>query len=212
MGYSPVPATAEVISRYASFLARSLKFNSVKQYLNIIRLLHAEWDLPNPLENNFHLHHTLRGTRGSLGDAVKKKLPITQNILKQIFLKIDMSNVCDASMRAACLTLFFGFLRKASVLPSTHRSFNAKHLICKQDLSFSQQGLTITVRRTKTIQHQERMLTLQFPRHKNSIFCPVQAVFHALSFATSSDQRGPIFICDKRNTPLSAPLFVKKIT
>ena len=61
MGYTPVPATSQVISRYATFLARSLKFSSIKQYMNIIRLLHLEWDLPNPLCNNFVVQQTMRG-------------------------------------------------------------------------------------------------------------------------------------------------------
>ena len=40
MGYSPFPATSLLICKYATLLARSLKFSSVKNYLNIIGLLH----------------------------------------------------------------------------------------------------------------------------------------------------------------------------
>ena len=52
MGYNPIPASTFVISQYASFLARSFKFSSVKAYLGVISLLHKELSLPNPLSDN----------------------------------------------------------------------------------------------------------------------------------------------------------------
>ncbi|WAR24216.1 hypothetical protein MAR_037885, partial [Mya arenaria] len=55
-GYPAIPASTQTLCRYAAFLSKSLKFNSIKQYLNIVRILHAEWNLPNPLSNNFILN------------------------------------------------------------------------------------------------------------------------------------------------------------
>ncbi|WAR07160.1 hypothetical protein MAR_017118, partial [Mya arenaria] len=68
-GYPAIPASTQTLCRYAAFLSKSLKFNSIKQYLNIVRILHAEWNLPNPLSNNFILNCTLQGIRRHLGDA-----------------------------------------------------------------------------------------------------------------------------------------------
>ena len=68
MGYEPVPATTMVLCRHAFFLARSPKFSSKKQYLNIIRLLHLKWQLPNPMHNNYQLICVLPGIRHSIGD------------------------------------------------------------------------------------------------------------------------------------------------
>ena len=45
MRYQAVPASSETILRYASFLGQFLKYNSVRQYLNIIRVMHREFDL-----------------------------------------------------------------------------------------------------------------------------------------------------------------------
>jgi len=52
MGYTAVPASSDTLFRYALMLANSLQHSSVKQYLNIVRILHLEWGLPNPLESN----------------------------------------------------------------------------------------------------------------------------------------------------------------
>ena len=53
----PVPASPQLLCMYAAFLAKRLRYSSVKQYLNIIRVLHLEWGLPNPLQDSFHLKY-----------------------------------------------------------------------------------------------------------------------------------------------------------
>ena len=108
MGYSPVPATSLTLCRYATFLARSLKFNSIKQYLNIVRLLHLEWGLPNPLKDNFSVNNTLKGIRRHLGDHVTRKRPIIPGVLKSILSQLDVSVSFDAAVWAACLISFYG--------------------------------------------------------------------------------------------------------
>ena len=160
MGYTPVPATPDTIVRYAAFLARSIKYNSVRQYLNIIRLMHLEWGIANPLAKDFQLQCTLRGIRRTLGDTVNKKLPITPDILLVILSQLDTTTTVDANVWAVCLTLFFGFLRKASVLPPTPKHVKPHSHLSRQDIVFSDLGITITVRHTKTIQFQERTLTI----------------------------------------------------
>ena len=52
MKISPVPLSQENLGRYIAFLSRRLCFNSVKQYLNIVRLMHLESGFQNPLEKN----------------------------------------------------------------------------------------------------------------------------------------------------------------
>ena len=81
MGYS---ATSLVICQYAAFLARSLKFSSVKNYLNIIGLLHKEFGLNNPLTDNWVINSLLIGIKRIKGNATKQKLPLTVDILKGI--------------------------------------------------------------------------------------------------------------------------------
>ena len=51
----PVPINNTNLLLYAVFLARTLKPDSVRQYLNIVRLIHLESGLPNPLEGNYAL-------------------------------------------------------------------------------------------------------------------------------------------------------------
>ena len=92
-GYNPVPADPTTLCRYVCFLAKKLKYNSLKQYLNYVRLLHSECGFPNPLENNFKLSQTLKGIRRCFGDAVTQKISVTPDMLKEILQKIGFNKM-----------------------------------------------------------------------------------------------------------------------
>ena len=57
MNYSPVPAGQEQVELYIAYLSESLQYASVTKYLNIVRLLHVEAGLANPLNNFTILFH-----------------------------------------------------------------------------------------------------------------------------------------------------------
>lgn len=42
MGYKPVPASESTLCRYVADLAVSVKVETIKQYLNVVRLVHLE--------------------------------------------------------------------------------------------------------------------------------------------------------------------------
>ena len=92
MGYCAIPASPATLCRYAAMLARTLQISSVKHYLNVIRLLHLEWHVPNAIEANFQLRCVLQGIRRSLGDQVSRKSPITPDMLLRILRHFDLVN------------------------------------------------------------------------------------------------------------------------
>ena len=63
LGYSPVPASTDIISRYIAHLSERLLPQSISSYLNVIRLLHLESGLPNPIKDNFYLEMLLKGIK-----------------------------------------------------------------------------------------------------------------------------------------------------
>ena len=214
LGYTPVPASQDTLCRYAAFLAKSLKYNSVKQYINIIRLLHLEWGLPNPLDNNFSLTCTLKGIRRTLGDTINQKMPITPTHLKLILSKLSLSVALDANVWAVCLVLFFSLLRRSNVLPTTTSSFDPQKQLRRKDIMFYHWGISVSVRNTKTIQYGERMLNIPLPRSSNNNLCPVKAVFHAMSFSPKVPPEGPAFALPYHagHISLTASVFIQKVT
>ncbi len=200
MGYHPVPATTTTVIRYAAFLCRSLKFSSVKQYLNTIRLLHLEWDLPNPLQGHFNLTCLLRGARRHLGDCLQPKRPITPELLKLIYSNLDLTSPIDANVWAISLIMFYGLLRKASVLPRSPTPTGDRHL-CRQDVRFYPWGVVLVIRSTKTIQFQERQLEIPLPGMSGSMWCPVRALTRAMLFTPTAPGPSPAFLLPGRSTP-----------
>ena len=110
MVFTPIPANTHTICCYAAFLARSLQFSSINNYLGIIALLHKEFGLPNPLVDNWVLKSLLSGIKRVKGSTVKQKLPITLDILLGIRRIINLNISYDASFWAVCLTAFLAFL------------------------------------------------------------------------------------------------------
>ena len=207
-GFEPVPATTETIIKYAASLASRLKYGSIKNYMGIIRLMHLEFGLSNPLKENFRYNQVMRGIRRALGDAPQSKRPITPDILRGIRSNLNVNNVIDACVWAASCTLFYGMLRKASLLPST--SNQTEGFIRRQDVSIHPWGLSIKVSTTKTIQYGERHFTVFLPaKDDEPELCPARAVLKAMSLVEGPAD-APLFLITPR-CPLIGSAFVARM-
>ena len=176
MGIKPVPLSQENLGRYIAFLSRRLCFSSIRQYLNIVRLMHLESGLRNPLENNWYVTSILKGVKRVMGDANVQKLPITPEILQQVFITLDLNCAFDRTFWAACLVGFFFFFRKSNLLGQSHLQFDPKRSLCTGDVQYHLDGAVLTVRWSKVIQFQERILQIPLPRIPGSPLCPSTAL------------------------------------
>ena len=79
-----VPVTDNFVVLYAAYLARRLQPSSIKQYLNVIRLLHIECGDQNPCQNSWFLKSTLRGIEKTMGATITRKTPIHPTLLLEI--------------------------------------------------------------------------------------------------------------------------------
>lgn len=210
---TPIPATTRTLCLYAAYLARRLKYNSIKQYLNIIRILHLEWHLSNPLLDNFHLQATLRGIRRHLGDSVSRKEPITPQLLMLLLSHLDITTPIGATVWASALIMFYGLLRRSNVLPASVGVFNPQLHLRRRDLVFTNQGLRVTIRWSKTNQFRDRVQVLPLPRITGHKLCPTQAVFQALKLTNGASTDGPAFVIPHGASyrPLTAPAFVSEV-
>ena len=59
----PVPVTTVNLCRYVAYLGRSYRFCTVQQYINIVRLIHLEMGLSNPLKDNWSVSSVLAGVQ-----------------------------------------------------------------------------------------------------------------------------------------------------
>jgi hypothetical protein len=122
-GRVTVPADRFTLMSYIALLARPLKPASIGCYLNVIRIIHLEAGLPNPLKENFEVNMIRRGVARQLGVPPQQKLPLTIPILLKIFNVLDMTLPGDLSFWAACLLGFFGLMRKSTLLPKSEMKY-----------------------------------------------------------------------------------------
>ena len=95
MNCTPVPAPQDQICLYAAYLARSLKSNSVRQYLNIVLLLHLENGFENPCKDSWQLMSVLKGMDRLLGTPVARKTPVDPVLLLQMRRHLDPESLFD---------------------------------------------------------------------------------------------------------------------
>ena len=210
-GCVPIPADRDTICCYIAFLARSLSSSSMNGYLNIIRLLHLDAGLPNPLDNNWEVQQIKHGVARLKGIPIKQKHPITIQILREFFCFLDhYSSPLDKSFWAACLLAFYVFFRKSTILPISASSASG---ICRSDIqNFTSSSFSVLVKHTKTIQFGERTLMLPFHACADLRLCPVRAMWsHLTSSPVTPDHHVFTYLVGNRTALLTHEHFVKKL-
>jgi len=175
-----------------SYLARTLKPTSIRNYLNIIRILHLEAQYPNPLEKNFQISNLRKGIERTLGLPPNQKLPVTCEMLYAMYNEFCMCFPADVTFWAACCIVFFRFLRKATLLPVSATVAGGDSLL-RGDVEFlDTDSFLIHICKTKTIQYNERILTLPYVACPGSPLCPVQVLLNVRLIAPDDDEL-PLF-------------------
>ena len=194
-------------------LPRNCNTNSIKQYLNYVRVLRCEQDLPNSLENNLLHFHTLKGIRRCLGDTVVRKKPVTPDMLECILQNLDLNKPFDAAVWALCLTMFYGFLRRSNVMtPSGAKLDESKHLR-RQDILFYSWGVLIHLHWSKVIQFQPRIFDVPLPRFPGNVLCPVNALFNFVCLTSGSSPSGPAFVypVNSQQRLITSEIFIGRV-
>ena len=193
LNIAPVPISSCNLGRYIAFLGSRLCYSSVRQYLNIVHIMHLEAGYGNPLSDNWYVAPILKGLRRHEGDGSKQKLPITVAVLWGILTVLNFDKPLDVSFWAACLVAFFSFFRKSNLLvPSSLQFDPSKHLLTS-DVQFSQTGVVLSVRWSKTIQYRQKTLYIPLPRICDSPFCPSAALLLCVSSLPKGDKPTPLF-------------------
>ena len=91
----PVSANEKTVVMYAAYLARRLRPTSLRQYLNIVRAMHLEAGLSNPLKDSWFIASTVKDIDRAKGTAVNRNSPITPDILLRIKKELKMSDRND---------------------------------------------------------------------------------------------------------------------
>lgn len=173
----PLPATPEAVASYIAECAASLKVGSIQRRLNAITEAHKATGLESPTHSAI-VANTMKGIRRTLGTAPTQKAPAVTDDIRAMIEATDAGTI-GARDRALVLLGFAGAFRRSELV-----------LLDVEDCVFSKDGLTVTLRRSKTDQEgQGRKVGI--PYGSNPETCPVRILQAWLEEAGVS--AGPLF-------------------
>ena len=202
-GLLPLPAAPESIAAYIAECAGHLKPGSIQRRLNAIAEAHKAAGLDSPTAAGM-VRNTLKGIKRTMGTAVVQKAAALTNDIRA------MVDVADAGL--------IGTRDRALVLLGFAGAFRRSELVALdiEDCAFGKDGLTVTLRRSKTDQDAAGR-KVGIPYGSNPETCPVRTVQAWLELAGISG--GPLFraisrhgqVRPRRLSPIDVARVVKKL-
>ena len=187
-----------------TFLARSLSFSSIRQYVSALNGLLLSRGFVGIDYECQDYKACLAGIRRTLGQQVSQAMPLMPEHLRRMFRNLPMTSDSIA-VRAAILLSFRCLLRQNQI---TGR-LNA---LCRADFSFSKMGLELSVRRSKTIQFRERILSIPVVPLQDVELCAVFWVQkHFLDISAKSTDKAFRVALGDSSMPLSYGIYLSTL-
>jgi len=158
----PLPASPETVAAYIAECAGHLKVGSIQRRLNAIAEAHKAMALESPTSTGM-VRNTIKGIRRTMGTAAAQKTAALTDDIRTMVSVTD-SELIGARDRAMILLGFAGAFRRSELVG-----------LSIEDCEFGKDGLTITLRRSKT--DQDGMgRKIGIPYGSNPETCPVRTV------------------------------------
>lgn len=190
----PVPATPETVSLYITYLCDSLAYSSICNYLSSVWSLHEMVGSTPVAKGDFLVRCTLRGARRLLGDSVLSADPLLPTDLLKIYRVMNFKSLSDLVFWTALVLAFRCLLRKGHFTASPHN-------LLRQDIEFTDYGLKLVIRSSKTIQYREREVVIPIVASTRSLLCPVRWLSKYLRLVEVAPS-SPLFVIPGSQRPL----------
>lgn len=174
---------------------------SVKNYLSGAKTWIAEHGGDSGPFLSFEFQQLYAGISKRSEHSPRRAAPLTPDHLRTIALFLDSTPSAPRGAKPCILLGYFTFLRSSNLLSPSMSSWGGPHTISAQDIHLSDEGVTITVRSTKTKSASKPVATT-IPWHPDPVICPARAwmrYFHQVRPWIL----GPAFLTDNRQ-PLTA--------
>jgi site-specific recombinase XerD len=156
----PLPASPETVAAYIAECAGRLKPGSVQRRLNAITEAHKAAGLESPTHSAI-VRNTMKGIRRSIGTAPVQKLPALTDDIRGMVGAAN-AGLIGTRDRALILLGFAGAFRRSELVG-----------LDASDCIFGRDGLTVTLRRSKTDQDGAGR-KIGIPYGANPDTCPVR--------------------------------------
>ena len=180
-GFNSMPSNPKIVSLYLTHLSAQSKVSTLRRRLVSIGVVHKlkghYLDTKHPV-----IIENLMGIKRKKGSIQTGKKPILINHLKQIINVIEEQKIDEIKKfrnKTLILVGFGGGFRRTELISIDH-----------EDLDFVEEGVKITLRRSKTDQFGEGFVK-GLPYFNNEKYCPVTSLKNWVKL--SKIKTGPIF-------------------
>ena len=180
-GFNSMPSNPKIVSLYLTHLSAQSKVSTLRRRLVSIGVVHKlkghYLDTKHPV-----IIENLMGIKRKKGSIQTGKKPILINHLKQIINVIEEQKIDEIKKfrnKTLILVGFGGGFRRTELISIDH-----------EDLDFVEEGVKITLRRSKTDQFGEGFVK-GLPYFSNEKYCPVTSLNNWIKL--SKIKTGPIF-------------------
>ena len=170
---NPLPAPADAVAAYIAECAGRLKVGSIQRRLNAIAEAHKATKLDSPTHTAL-VRNTMKGIRRTLATSLAQKTPVLIDDVRLMLASAD-GGLIGLRDRALILIGFAGAFRRSELVG-----------LDVNDCTFSRDGLTIRLRRSKTDQNGTGR-NVGIPYGANPETCPVRMLQSWLEQAGISD-------------------------
>ena len=161
-GVCPLPATPENVASYIAECAGRLKVGSIQRRLNAIAEAHKAMGVDSPTRAPL-VANTMKGIRRTILKSPAQKTPVLTDDIRAMIEASD-AGVIGLRDRALVLIGFAGAFRRSELVG-----------LAFEDCTFGKDGLTITLRRSKTDQEGAGR-KIGIPYGSNPETCPVRVL------------------------------------
>jgi site-specific recombinase XerD len=187
-GLCPLPASPETVASYIAECAGRLKVGSIQRRLNAIAEAHKAVGAESPTHSPV-VTNTMKGIRRTKGTVPAQKAPALTDDIRSMIDATDAGLIGQRD-RPLILLGFAGAFRRSELVG-----------LDVEDCTFGKDGLTITLRRSKTDQ-QGAGRKIGIPYGSNPETCPVRTVQAWLELAALGT--GPMFRSINRHGQVQA--------
>jgi site-specific recombinase XerD len=159
----PFPVSAETLAGYVSHLADTCIWATINRRLAAISKLHQLQNLDTPTQNRI-FRVVMEGIKRTKGIRQKQAPAFKLNILKQLLREFDTETNANLRNKALLLLGFTGAFRRSELV-----ALNV------EDLSFTDDGLIVSLKKSKTNQYGEYEEKAIF-HSPEAALCPIRTL------------------------------------
>lgn len=161
-----VPASDQTVSLYITYLTDHVCFSTIANYVSSVWSLHNFLGEEPIAKGSFLVTCTLKGAKRLLGDITLSADPLFPSNLLDIYRALDYKDLSDLVFWTATCLAFRCLLRKSHYTVSPHT-------LRVDDIVFTDYGMSVSLRSSKTIQFSERVVHIPVISSPISVLCPV---------------------------------------